>query len=69
MTMAREVRRTESKIVAVSSGTMVRGSITSAEMPSPSRISAAFLATCTMEEVATSVMSRPSRRMAACPMR
>jgi hypothetical protein len=46
---------------------MVRGSITSAEMPSRSSKAAAFSATCTMEDVATRVMSRPSRFTAASP--
>ena len=53
--------------VASSSGTMVRGSITSALMPSLASVSAAASATCTIEDVAISVMSDPSRLIFASP--
>ena len=42
MTMARLVFLTEAMMVSSSRGTIVRGSITSASMPSPARMAAAF---------------------------
>ncbi len=66
-TSARPVFATDSRIVGRSSGTSVRGSITSSEMPSRASVSAAVSASRTREPMATTVRSLPSRRTAACP--
>src|SRR5690606_9006490 len=67
-TMALRVRRAEARIVSISRGTRVRGSMTSSSTPycADSR-SAALRASATMAPVATTVTSLPCRRMAAWP--
>ena len=64
---SRPVLSTDSRIVCVSSGASVRGSITSAWMPSAASRSAAPSARSTVQPVATIVTSPPSRRIAASP--
>ena len=54
-------------MAALSSGTSVRGSITSAEMPSDASASAAASARGTMPPMATMVASLPSRFTSATP--
>ena len=51
----------------MSSGASVRGSITSASMPSPASVSAACSALPTIQPVATIVTSEPLRRIEASP--
>ena len=51
----------------MSSGASVRGSITSASIPSPASVSAAASALPTIQPVATIVTSPPVRRTAASP--
>ena len=65
---ARPVFRTERRMAGVSIGTSVRGSTTSNEMPSASNSSAAFSASRTIFEMATTVTSDPSRFTSASPM-
>ena len=57
--MARAVFLADSISVCLSSGAVVRGSMTSALMPISASASAAASATCTMLLVATIVMSLP----------
>ena len=54
-------------IVSWSSGLVVRGSITSAEMPRAANSSAAASEACTIELVATIVTSSPACLMLATP--
>jgi hypothetical protein len=56
---------TDSRIVSVSSGDVVRGSTISHSMPSPASSSAACSAMCTIRPSATIVTSAPSRTMFA----
>jgi hypothetical protein len=65
--MAREVFRAESMRVCLSSGHVVRGSMTSALIPISWSMVAAPRATGTMLLVATMVTSRPSRLISATP--
>ena len=65
--MARDVFFAESISVCLSSGKVVRGSITSALMPTSWSNSAAARATWTMLLVATMVMSPPARFTSATP--
>ena len=58
---------TDSKIVCLSNGTKVRGSITSTEMPSASSSSAARRAIGTAPAMATTVTSSPERGTSATP--
>ena len=51
----------------MSSGTSVRGSITSASTPEAASASAAASARPTIAPVATMVTSSPARRTSACP--
>ena len=64
---AREVLRTELRIVSSSSGHSVRGSMTSTPIPSRERVSAAASARGTIAIVAMTVMSPPSRLTSALP--
>ena len=57
--MARPVFATEANIVSMSSGTNVRGSTTSTEMPDLASSSAAANASCTSQATATTVTSVP----------
>ena len=52
----------------MSSGCSERGSITSASIPSPARVSAAASALPTVQPVATIVTSEPARQIAASPI-
>ena len=52
----------------MSSGATVRRSITSTEMPSPARRSAAATASCTIRETDTTVTSVPGRTTADVPI-
>ena len=52
----------------MSSGATVRRSITSTEMPSPARRSAAATASCTIRETETTVTSVPARTTADRPI-
>ena len=61
----RPVRRTDSQSVSLSSGEIVRTSMTSASRPSDS---AAASATCTMVPYAMIVTSRPARTICALLM-
>ena len=61
------VFRTEARIASASIGTRLRGSITSAEMPSAASVSAAASASCTSQASATMVTSPPSRFTSAWP--
>src|SRR2546429_3879722 len=65
--MARDVFLADSTSVSLSSGHVVRGSITSALMPAASRSLAAPSATVTMLLVATMVTSVPARLTSATP--
>ena len=56
------------RIVSASNGASVRGSITSTETPSLSMISAAASASCTIQAMATTVISAPTRFTSATPM-
>ncbi len=67
VTITRPVRRTDPRIVSVSSGRRVRRSITSTSMPAWARCSAARRASRVMYEDATTVTSGPSRAMRAWP--
>ena len=62
------MRETDSTIVSRSSGTSVRGSITSTSIPSPASSSAAASASWTRRESATTVTSRPGRTTRARPI-
>ena len=64
---SRPVLRTDGRIVSISSGATVRGSITSTEMPSRASSSHAVSVLCTMSARATTVTSVPSRTTAAWP--
>ena len=66
---ARVVFFTEAMIVSSSSGSSVRGSITSTEIPSFSASSAAFSASGTIRPIAITVTSEPSRMHARLPER
>ena len=59
--------RTELRMLSLSSGISVLGSITSAEMPSSASVSAAMSAFKTIREVARIVTSSPSRFTSATP--
>ena len=59
---------TDSTIVSMSSGRIVRRSITSASIPSSASFSAAFSARSTISEKAVMVTSPPSRRTLALPI-
>ena len=61
------VAATSARIVASSSGVIVRGSTTVTSMPSPASSSAAASALPTITAVATMVRSSPRRRTAALP--
>ena len=63
----RWVLATEAASVARSSGTRLRGSTTSAEIPSSASISAATSASPTMRAVAMTVTSPPARFTSAEP--
>ena len=52
----------------MSSGETVRRSMTSTEIPSDARVSAAASASWTMRETETTVMSSPGRTTAALPI-
>ena len=68
-TMTRRlVLATELRMASSSSGTSVRGSTTSTEMPSCSRSPATWSARWTIIWVATTVTSVPTRLMSALPM-
>ena len=67
VTTSRPVLRTEASRVPVSSGSSVRGSTTSADMPSFARASAAVTARGTCTPAATMVTSLPSRATNAFP--
>src|ERR1700676_971462 len=64
---SRPVFCTEPRIVSLSSGTSVRGSTISTEMPSLASSSAAASASCTSQASATTVTSAPSLLMSAWP--
>lgn len=66
-TTNRPVRCTERMMVSMSSGTSVRGSMTSTEMPSSASASAALTASGTALEIATTVTSDPWRSVRASP--
>ena len=66
-TASRIVLRSERRIVSMSSGASVRGSITSTEMPRSASRSAAVSASSTMPDSATTVTSSPSRATRARP--
>ena len=59
---------TDSTMVSVSSGRIVRRSMTSASIPSSASFSAAFSARSTISENAVMVTSSPSRRTLALPI-
>ena len=65
---SRLVLCTDSRIGPMSSGATVRRSMTSTEIPSPSSVSAAASASCTMRETDTTVMSEPARTTADVPI-
>jgi hypothetical protein len=64
---SRPVLRTELRIVSASSGTRLRGSMISTEIPSFASSSAAASASCTSQASATTVTSPPSRFTSAWP--
>ena len=64
---SRPVLRTLARMASVSSGEMVRGSMTSTEIPSLFSLSATWFASITMRERATMVTSVPSRVTFATP--
>ena len=66
-TTSRPVFSTDSRIVSVSSGLVVRGSMISTSIPDAASSSAASSAVFTMRPIATIVTSPPSRTMFASP--
>ena len=67
MMTARDVLLTDATSASLSSGTIVRGSTTSALIPCCASTPAAFRATWTMLDVAIKLTSRPSRFTSATP--